>query len=382
MSSLAVAEKKNVAGVNRAAVADVNQAAWDKLVVDLDSGLLPYHHRMRSPLSALDVATSKHILLLTTWSLPGNRGYSQNPGGTFFDKWSHIYRKGNGDLVTTGALMWALSAALTVGTEDGRFPSLLGMFDALPVADLCSAHQLSGNRNDANGVYVPPSPAIMKEAVEFWAKAIPLLPCRFYVFQGTGGKDLLNKLNAERVDADFVFTRGAKNSSFGLFQFMSTSGLRLAVNAPSINLLVPGPATFSMSAIAAYSDDWHKAINYIRIFFGLSALREDENPLLLCLERSPKFEVPMGWVHPSVAGGRKGGRKGGLTTLKRHGKAHFEKIGRKGGLIGGRKGGLKGGLTTLKRHGKAHFEKIGRKGARSFVLCIIACPSFRRTWAP
>ena len=54
MSSLAVA------------VADVNQAAnpWDKLVVDLEEALSPYHHRMRSPLSALDAATSKHILLL------------------------------------------------------------------------------------------------------------------------------------------------------------------------------------------------------------------------------------------------------------------------------------------------------------------------------
>jgi hypothetical protein len=43
MSSLAVA------------VADVNQAAnpWDKLVVDLEEALSPYHHRMRSPLSAL-----------------------------------------------------------------------------------------------------------------------------------------------------------------------------------------------------------------------------------------------------------------------------------------------------------------------------------------
>lgn len=48
------------------------------------------------------------------------------------------------------------------------------------------------------------------------------------------------------------------------------------------------------------------------------------------------------------------GRKGGLTTKKRHGEEHFSSI--------GRVGGKKGGETTLERYGPEFFQKIGRMG--------------------
>ena len=73
---------------------------------------------MLSPLSAMDVATSHDMFLMTTWSLPENRGYKLEPGESPAEKYLHIYRKETGEPVTTGALMWALSAALTLGAED------------------------------------------------------------------------------------------------------------------------------------------------------------------------------------------------------------------------------------------------------------------------
>ena len=124
MSSLAVA-----VDVNQAAVADVNQAAWARPVWDeLGRGTLvvgytdgtksnfpfqksnmvnvkafkyrlglsksgQHEHRMSHPLSALDVATSNDIFLMSTWSLPGNLGYQRCPGRTTAEKWFHIYRK-------------------------------------------------------------------------------------------------------------------------------------------------------------------------------------------------------------------------------------------------------------------------------------------------
>ncbi len=48
------------------------------------------------------------------------------------------------------------------------------------------------------------------------------------------------------------------------------------------------------------------------------------------------------------------GRKGGLTTKRRHGVEFFERI--------GRIGGKKGGETTKARHGIEFYRAIGRKG--------------------
>ena len=48
------------------------------------------------------------------------------------------------------------------------------------------------------------------------------------------------------------------------------------------------------------------------------------------------------------------GRKGGLTTKKRHGAEFFGTI--------GRIGGKKGGDTTKRRYGVEFYQQIGRKG--------------------
>lgn len=48
------------------------------------------------------------------------------------------------------------------------------------------------------------------------------------------------------------------------------------------------------------------------------------------------------------------GRKGGLTTKRRHGQEFFGRI--------GRIGGKKGGETTKRKYGVEHYQKIGRKG--------------------
>ena len=48
------------------------------------------------------------------------------------------------------------------------------------------------------------------------------------------------------------------------------------------------------------------------------------------------------------------GRKGGLSTKKRHGADFYQKI--------GRKGGKKGGLTTKQRYGAEFYRRIGQKG--------------------
>jgi general stress protein YciG len=51
------------------------------------------------------------------------------------------------------------------------------------------------------------------------------------------------------------------------------------------------------------------------------------------------------------------GRKGGMTTKKRHGDEFFSRI--------GRKGGRKGGEATKRKYGKRFYREIGRKGGSS-----------------
>jgi general stress protein YciG len=48
------------------------------------------------------------------------------------------------------------------------------------------------------------------------------------------------------------------------------------------------------------------------------------------------------------------GRKGGMTTKRRHGDEFFGRI--------GRIGGKKGGDTTKRRYGVEFYQRIGRKG--------------------
>jgi general stress protein YciG len=87
------------------------------------------------------------------------------------------------------------------------------------------------------------------------------------------------------------------------------------------------------------------------------------------------------------------GRRGGLTTLSKHGISHFRRAGAIGGKvtatrhqilismrsmetdkrIGGKtpksvtaqqESGRKGGLSTVKRHGRKHMSLIGKLGGR------------------
>lgn len=62
------------------------------------------------------------------------------------------------------------------------------------------------------------------------------------------------------------------------------------------------------------------------------------------------------------------GRRGGVANLEK-GSDYFSEIGRKGGLksaeAGLRERGIRGGAVTSKRYGPEHFQNIGRKGAEA-----------------
>lgn len=224
----------------------------------------------------LDVASSFSMFLMTTWSLPENHGYSHLPGKNVAEKWLHIYRRSNGIPVVTGALMWALSAALTLGAEDGSQECGIGKFHLLPATDIVSSHHLRWNANN-RGSYIPPQSSIVADAVRFWAKEFRTNPFPFYFTQGTFGRKLLKELNAERLPTKFQFTVGAKSDSFGLFRFGTEKfGWRLAINAPSINLLVPSKNTERVQR-NVYANHWHSAINFARQFHGLLPLQRSSD---------------------------------------------------------------------------------------------------------
>ena len=231
------------------------------------------------------------------------------------------------------------------------------------------------NANDQNGAYKPPAEPIVKEAAAFWANEMRNHPFPFYALQGKIGRRVLKNLHATRLRTNFEFTCGGKEETdtFGLFVFVTARGSRLAVNAPSINLLVRGPLT-NKHRREVYATGWHRLVNFVRQFFGLDPLERKNNPLLRNLGLDENFVIPLGYESSSVIGGRKGEAK----TTALYGKQHFENIGRLGGLKGGAKttalygkqhfenigrlGGLKGGAKTTALYGKQHFENIGRLG--------------------
>ena len=62
-----------------------------------------------------------------------------------------------------------------------------------------------------------------------------------YFFQGDLGRKVLTRLGANRIQ-DFKFSPQAEADTFGLFTYTDKCGtVKQAINAPSINLLVPGP---------------------------------------------------------------------------------------------------------------------------------------------
>ena len=76
---------------------------------------------MRCPLSSLDVATSSEMFLLTTWSLPQNHGYRNEPGKGFYETWFDIYRTRLGTICLfswpKGGVFLAASAWESLGVK-------------------------------------------------------------------------------------------------------------------------------------------------------------------------------------------------------------------------------------------------------------------------
>ena len=72
----------------------------------------------------------------------------------------------------------------------------------------------------------------------------------------------------------------------------------------------------------------------------------------------PKRAPTRRWTAVAEGNGKmsraEAGRKGGLSTKKRHGEEFFGRI--------GRIGGKKGGDTTKRRYGVEFYQRIGRKG--------------------
>eukprot|EP00945_MAST-04E_sp_MAST-4E-sp1_P006829 g6829.t1 len=131
---------------------------------------------------------------------------------------------------------------------------------------------------------------IVKEAAAFWANEMRNHPFPFYALQGKIGRRVLTNLHATRLRTNFEFTYGGKKGTdtFGLFVFVTARGSRLAVNAPSINLLVRGPLT-NKHRRQVYATDWHRLVNFVRQFFGLDPLERKNNPLLRNLGLDENF---------------------------------------------------------------------------------------------
>jgi hypothetical protein len=217
------------------------------------------------------------------------------------------------------------------------------------------------NANDQNGAYKPPAEPIVKEAAAFWANEMRNHPFPFYALQGKIGRRVLKNLHATRLRTNFEFTCGGKEETdtFGLFVFVTARGSRLAVNAPSINLLVRGPLT-NKHRREVYATGWHRLVNFVRQFFGLDPLERKNNPLLRNLGLDENFVIPLGYESSSVIGGRKGEAK----TTALYGKQHFENIGRLGGL---KRGLAKTAAAIKKAAGIADKLKLP-KDCHGFLL--------------
>ena len=79
---------------------------------------------------------------------------------------------------------------------------------------------------------------------------------------------MLTRLGAKRIQG-FKFSPGATADTFGLFTYKDKDGkFKEAINAPSINLLVPGPAVQHKDRRQIYMQGYHDAINYVNVANG------------------------------------------------------------------------------------------------------------------
>ncbi len=76
--------------------------------------------------------------------------------------------------------------------------------------------------------------------------------------------------------------------------------------------------------------------------------------------------------HKLSAARRRAGRLGGTSTREKHGLAHYQSIGSKGGRATMELHGhqyaahrQRGGQTTKRRYGRRHFQELARKSAES-----------------
>jgi hypothetical protein len=190
------------------------------------------------------------------------------------------------------------------------------------------------NRRGPNKIYIGPEAEIVKFYAQECADTVyNNATNEKYFFQGKLGRKVLTRLGAKRIQG-FKFSPGATADTFGLFTYKDKDGkLKEAINAPSINLLVRGPAVKHKDRRQIYMQGYHDAINYVRSeWLGLEEITYEENPLVrqAGLHKAGKIKLPFDYVSSSVRGGRKGGRNGD----------------RKRKAEGGRKGGRNGGAKT------------------------------------
>ena len=100
---------------------------------------------MRCPLSSLDVATSSEMFLLTTWSLPQNHGYRNEPGKGFYETWFDIYRTRLGTICLfswpKGGVFLAASAWESLGVKPVK-PNRPAPFRYVSNDTSCSARKV------------------------------------------------------------------------------------------------------------------------------------------------------------------------------------------------------------------------------------------------
>jgi len=257
-----------------------------------------------------EVADSTDVRLYSTWPLPANYAFKhavdKSATRKKYDTYLHIYRGEDGKPCATGMLMYMLSVACTFSEEykEGKL---------FPLEDIVKGATGETNRRGPNKIYIGPEAEIVKFSVQECADTVyNNATNEKYFFQGKLGRKVLTRLGAKRIQG-FKFSRGAKADTFGLFTYKDKDGkFKEAINAPSINLLVPGPAAQHKERRQIYMQGYHDAINYVRSeWLSSEEITYEENPLVrqAGLDKAGKIKLPFDYVSSCVRGGRNGDRK-------------------------------------------------------------------------
>ena len=274
-----------------------------------------------------EVADSTDVRLYSTWPLPANYAFKhavdKSATRKKYDTYLHIYRGEDGKPCATGMLMYMLSVACTFSEEykEGKL---------FPLEDIVKGATGETNRRGPNKIYIGPEAEIVKFSVQECADTVyNNATNEKYFFQGKLGRKVLTRLGAKRIQG-FKFSRGAKADTFGLFTYKDKDGkFKEAINAPSINLLVRGPAVQHKDRRQIYMQGYHDAINYVRSeWLSSEEITYEENPLVrqAGLDKAGKIKLPFDYVSSCVRGGRNGDRKrkaegGAKSAAKRQAEA-------------------------------------------------------------